>query len=324
MAQDTGQRFGIHAAGKGMGCEGMTQIVEADAGESCPLEQRFHVAIRRVGIDWILRLHRVGEYPLTDGIRLAPPQDFSHTVRQDDGAHALIGLRLADGVFALPLAVEGSAHLQRTGISIEVAPLQTADLAAAQAGHQLRLEEVPPHLILLHHCEEGVQLRTGEDTLGLVVGLGRRCPLSRISGNDMRLHRVLQRGVEGGVNVAHHGVGELMPHLGVLVDASLRFQAAVHPLDVLLGEEGDLLVAQLRLDVVFDVAAVALEGTAAPCPPCTLQANDPATHPASCGCPRSAPHPGSTRCSDGVCPAAPFASWHRRGETAARRFPGAQ
>ena len=41
----------------------------------------------------------------------------------------------------------------------------------------------------------------------------------------------------------------------------LRFQTAVHPLDVLLRDEGDLLVAQLRLDVVFDVAAVALEGT---------------------------------------------------------------
>ena len=65
------------------------------------------------------------------------------------------------------------------------------------------------------------------------------------------------------MDVAHHGVRELMPHLGMLVDAPLRFQAAVHPLDVLLGEEGDLLVAQLRLDVVFDVAAVALEGTGA-------------------------------------------------------------
>ena len=54
-----------------------------------------------------------------------------------------------------------------------------------------------------------------------------------------------------------------MPHLGMFVDAPLRFQAAVHPLDVLLGEEGDLLAAQLRLDVVFDVAAVALEGTGA-------------------------------------------------------------
>ena len=184
-------------------------------------------------------------------------------MRQDDSAHTLIGLRLADGVFALPLAVEGAAHLQRAALLVEVAPLQSADLAAAQAGHQLRLEEVPPHLVLLHHRAEGVQLLAGQNALGLVVGLGRRCPLSRISGNDMRLHRVLQRGVECGMDVAHHGVGELMPHLGMLVDAPLRFQAAVHPLDVLLGDKGDLLVAQLRLDVVFDVAAVALEGTGA-------------------------------------------------------------
>ena len=56
--------------------------------------------------------------------------------------------------------------------------------------------------------------------------------------------------------MAHHGVRELMIHLGMLVDAPLRFQAAVHPLDVLLRDEGYLLVAQLRLDVVFDVAAV--------------------------------------------------------------------
>ena len=111
-------------------------------------------------------------------------------MRQDDGTHALIGFCFSDSVLALPLAVEGSAHLQRPGIPIEVAPLQTADLAAAQAGHQFRLEEVPPHLVLLHHCEKGVQLRTGEDALGLVVGFGRRCTFGGISGNDMGLHRV--------------------------------------------------------------------------------------------------------------------------------------
>ena len=144
-------------------------------------------------------------------------------MRQDDGTHTSIGLRLADGVLALPLAVEGSAHLQRTGIPIEVAPLQTADLTAPQAGHQFGLEEVLPHLVLLDHCEKGVQLRTGEDTLGLVVGLGRGRPLGGIPGNDVRLHRVFQCAVERRVDVAHHGVGELMPHLGMLVDAPLRF-----------------------------------------------------------------------------------------------------
>ena len=75
VAQDAGQRFGVHTAGEGMGGEGMTQIVEADAGQSRPLEERFHVAIGRVGIDGIFRLHRVGEYPLANGIRFSPPQD---------------------------------------------------------------------------------------------------------------------------------------------------------------------------------------------------------------------------------------------------------
>ena len=233
--------------------------MEADAGQPRPLEERFHVAIRRIGIGGILRLHRVREYPLTDGILFAPPQDFSHAVRQNNSAHTLIGLCLTNGVLALPLAVEGAAHLQRPGVPIEVAPLQTADLAAAQAGHQFRLEEVSPHLVLLHHCEKGVQLRTGEDALGFVVGLGSRCPLGRVSGNDMRLHRIFQRGVERGMDVANHGVGKLMVHLGMFVDAPLRFQTAVHSLDILLGDKGDLFIAQLWFDVVFDIAAITFE-----------------------------------------------------------------
>lgn len=51
----------------------VTQIVEANAGQPRPLEERFHVAIGRVGIDGIFRLHRVREYPLADGIRFSPP-----------------------------------------------------------------------------------------------------------------------------------------------------------------------------------------------------------------------------------------------------------
>ena len=259
VTQDAGQRFGIYAAGESVGGEGVTQIVEADTGQTRPLEQRLHVAIGRIGVNRVFRLHRVREYPLADSIRFSPPQDVSHAVRQDDGAHALIGLRLTDGVLALPLAVEGAAHFQRPGIPIEVVPLQTADLTAAQAGHQLRLEEVPPHLVLFHHCEEGIQLRTGEDALGLVVRLGRSRTLGGIPGNNVRMHRIFQRSVERGVDVANHRVRELMIHLGMLVDTPLRFQAAVHPLDVLLRDEGNLLVAQLRLNVVFDVAAIVFE-----------------------------------------------------------------
>ena len=53
--------------------EALTQIMKADTGESCPLEQRLHVAISRIGIDGIFRLHRVRKDPLADGIRFSPP-----------------------------------------------------------------------------------------------------------------------------------------------------------------------------------------------------------------------------------------------------------
>ena len=59
--------------------------------------------------------------------------------------------------------------------------------------------------------------------------------------------------------MADHGVRELVVHLGMLVDAPLRFQTAVHSLNVLLRDKGNLLVAQLRLNVVFDIAAITFE-----------------------------------------------------------------
>ena len=176
--------------------ERMSHIMEAYARQPRPLEQRFHVMVRRVRIHGVFRFYRVGEYPLTQCLRLAPPQDVGDAFRQDDGAHALVGLCLAECVFALLLAVQCAAHLQRPGVPVEVAPLQTANFTAAQTGHQLRLEEVPPDFILLYDFEESVQLSAGEDALRLVVGLRRCRTLGRVLRNDMRLHRVLHRGVE--------------------------------------------------------------------------------------------------------------------------------
>ena len=48
---------------------------------------------------------------------------------------------------------------------------------------------------------------------------------------------------------------------GFFDNAPLRFQAAVHPLDVLPGDKGDLFIAQLWFDVVFDIAVIAFERT---------------------------------------------------------------
>lgn len=81
------------------------------------------MGVSTAGGDGILRPHRIREYPRTDGIHLALPQDGCHAFRQDDGAHAMICLRLTDGILTLPLTVEGAAYLQRTSVLVEVVPL---------------------------------------------------------------------------------------------------------------------------------------------------------------------------------------------------------
>ena len=53
MTQNAGQRFGVHAAGKGMGGEGVAQVVESDTGQPCVVEQGFHVGVSTAGVDSI-------------------------------------------------------------------------------------------------------------------------------------------------------------------------------------------------------------------------------------------------------------------------------
>ena len=71
MAQDSGEGFGIHSAGQGMGGERVAEIVKAEAGQSCPFQQCFQVAVCGVWIGGLLRPERVGEDPLGVGLFLA-------------------------------------------------------------------------------------------------------------------------------------------------------------------------------------------------------------------------------------------------------------
>ena len=146
--------FGVYAAGEGVRSEDVAQIVEAHIRQPRPLEQRFHVAISRIGINRVFRLHRVWEDPLADGIRFASPQDFSYAMRQDDGALTAAGLGLARHIDAQLSAMEGSAHLQDTVPCIKILPHEPADLAPPQTGGQFHVEEVTPVLIAFDgfHC----------------------------------------------------------------------------------------------------------------------------------------------------------------------------
>ena len=75
----------------------------------------------------------------------------------------------------------------------------------------------------------------------------------------MRLHRSLHRAVQHRVDVPHGRIGETLAALGVLAHAPAGFQPPVHPLHVLRRDERNLLAAELRLDVVFDIIPVAFQ-----------------------------------------------------------------
>ena len=92
----------------------------------------------------MLRLDRVMEDSFTQCVLLPSAQQVCCTLWQDDGAFSFSSFGFAGAVFSLTLIVEGSGDFQRTFFFIEVLPLQSAYLAAAQSGGQLRVEEIIP------------------------------------------------------------------------------------------------------------------------------------------------------------------------------------
>ena len=115
-----------------------------------------------------------------------------------------------------------------------------------------RVAEVVPNFIPLDDGEEGIQLPVVQHPLGAAALLGDCGALRGVLGDHMRLHCVLHRQMEHAVDAAHRGVGKLIALFGVLVGAPFFFEPPVHPLDVLRGDQGNLLAAQLGLDVLLN------------------------------------------------------------------------
>ena len=169
VAQDAGEGFGVHAGGQGVGGEGVAQIVEPDVGKARLLQQHLHPVVGGAGPHRLLRRQRLREDPLADRVLLPLLQPLDGAGRQTDGAPAPFRLGFAD----LQLPPLGGVHrpedLQCPAARVKVLPHEAADLAPPEAGGQLRVEEVPPGLVLVHRRQEGVYLRPVQDLLGLVA-----------------------------------------------------------------------------------------------------------------------------------------------------------
>ena len=96
MPQNPRQGLGIHTAGQGMGGEGMPQVVKANRGEFCVVQESFHPAVHRGRGHRFLRFHRVVENPRAVGGFLTLAQQVCGTGRQENASLSCVGFGFSD------------------------------------------------------------------------------------------------------------------------------------------------------------------------------------------------------------------------------------
>ena len=116
---------------------------------------------------------------------------------------------------------------------VEVLPHEAADLSPAQAGSQLRVEEVVPDFVLLDGCHEPLQLGIVQDLLGRGLFPWQGDAVGGVPGDQVFLCCRVQDLVEHTVDTADGGTGQLVPVLRVLLLAAVLLEFPVQLADIL-------------------------------------------------------------------------------------------
>ena len=236
VAQDAGEGLGIHAAGQGMGGEGVPEVMEPQ-----------------------LRQKRVTKNPL--GLRALLPllQQLRRTGRQGDDPLACSCLGSSCGNASTPPAVDGAADREGPLLTVKVRPHEAADLTLPQSYGELRVEEVIPDGVLPDLLHEPLQLGIIEDLSGSGLLFGQCDALGGIQGDEPCPHRCAHGQVKYPVESADTGGGQGVSILRILPDTAIPLGIPVQLPDVVRGDLADGLAAQPGLDVVLDMMAVSFQ-----------------------------------------------------------------
>ena len=200
------------------------------------------------------------EDPVAVGFPLPLFQNFHRAGRQEDGSGALFRLGFAHPDAAALAKMDGTADMKPPCFLFEILPLQAADLAPAQSRCQLRVEEIRPHRILLHHSQKPLQLLLRQDLLRGIVDLRDHRSLCWIFHDQPFPNRRIHGLMEHHVDAPYHAVRQGVPPFRVLVYPSVFPEPVVHFLDVCGCDGADFLAAQLGLDVAVGHGLVAVHG----------------------------------------------------------------
>lgn len=262
VTQDAGQRLGVHAAAHGVGCEGVAQIVKANVRQTRAFEDHLQSVIRRAWRRRLLRFQQARKDPLGQR-RLAPfLQHMEGAGWQQDRARSFFGFWIAHLQRAAGSRMNGAAYLQRSACLIKVAPLEPADLAAAQAGGDLRVEEIVPQRLGADRFHESVELLFVEDLHGRFIELGDHRSIRRVLNDQPGAHRRFHDLVEQHMDAAHRGIGKTTL-ASVAGFVCLPTQRIIEFLHVPLRDGAQHFISQHRLDVMTHVTAIPADGALA-------------------------------------------------------------
>lgn len=259
VAQHAADRLNVHAVLQGQSGEGVAQVVEADVGQACPIQrpvEHTQDAVRGYGPAGGGRKDP-GAIPR---FLLLLRQNSYRTICQQQGAVAVFRFqRRLDDLPVDPGHLAADAEV--APLQVDVLPLETQQLAPAQAGGQLHIV----HLIdaaFFGLPEEGCQLFLGQGFHLLALQSGQGTAVRRVVDDEPLPLGEVQRGGYDLVDITHcfrakadgllFGFQPLYP--------AVAQELAVEPLQIKNGESGERNVANVGLDVVVDVTPVGLVG----------------------------------------------------------------
>lgn len=98
----------------------VTQIMEANIGQFCLLQNALHGMIGTVGRNGIFRSKRIPEDPLTVRLLFSFPQELRRSSRKQDLSFSCTGFCFACAQLSVFVSMQSSPHIKRSCFHIEI------------------------------------------------------------------------------------------------------------------------------------------------------------------------------------------------------------
>ena len=234
MADDHRHRFDVHSVLESVGGEGMSEIMEAHACDTCVLHHLDNLVAQRFRIARFAAVRRRRKHPRRVGSFFQLRQHTQYALGQEHGSLALLCL---ERHFLKPVfgAVDLSADAERSRGEIQILPFQTAEFTAPETCAQLEQD----------HFIRAVFLRLDQQVSDLFfreyahfTRFFRRelCSFRGVGTEEFLLYCFSQRRADNDPHLANGRIGHACAVLFPHSEPAVLLLLSEKVLDVVLGE----------------------------------------------------------------------------------------